>query len=240
MPALAAEEIFTVKVLLFCAHPDDEVIGMGGTIRKFSEQGANVRLVHFSPGAEGYATPAEKATICETRRQETMKVCDVLGIASYRNLGLLDWSIEVGNDTYRMVIEEIRSFQPDIVFTHCASDYHDHKNVNQVVNEGWFHASLECAMEEHPVWKDVPLYEFEVIVPQHQPQLIVDVSDTFQYKLKAMECYYSQTGVVGGSAQMVEGRALMRGQQIGARYGEAFSRTLMRPRGIHDVKELLK
>ncbi len=228
-----------MKVLLFCAHPDDEVIGMGGAIRKFAEAGANVRLIHFSPGAEGYASPEEKDTICETRRQETMKVCDVLGISSYANFGQLDWNIKVGNGTYRMVIEEIRSFRPDIVFTHLGSDYHDHINVNQVVNEGWFHAPLECAMEKEPVWKPVPLYEFEVIAPMVKPQLVVDVTDTFKYKLQAMECYGSQTGIVGGAAQMLEGRALMRGQQIGVRYGEAFCRSATRPGAVADVRTLL-
>jgi LmbE family N-acetylglucosaminyl deacetylase len=228
-----------MKVLLFCAHPDDEVIAMGGTIKKFANLGAEIRLVHFSPGAEGYATLEEKDKICDIRAKETANVCELLGIGSYHNLQHLDWNIEVDNHSYRQVIEEIREFQPDVVFTHPASDYHDHINVNQVVNEGWFHAPLECAMEQHPVWKEVPLYEFEVIIPQQRPEIIVDITDTFEYKLKAMSLYYSQTGVVGGSAQMLEGRALMRGQLIGVKYGEAFSRSLMRPWKVTDLNKLL-
>ena len=52
-----------MKILVFCAHADDEVIGLGGTIRKFANAGAEIRLVHFSAGAEGYATREEKSTI---------------------------------------------------------------------------------------------------------------------------------------------------------------------------------
>ena len=124
-----------MKILVFCAHPDDEVIGLGGTIRKFANAGADIRLVHFSAGAEGYATIEEKSTICATRAAEVEKVCKILGISSYVNYGLLDWSLSVDNSTYRRVIEEIRTFQPDAVFTHFESDYHDHRSVSKVVAE---------------------------------------------------------------------------------------------------------
>ena len=229
-----------MKILDFCAHADDEVIGLGGTIRKFANAGAEIRLVHFSAGAEGYATREEKSTIVATRAAEVSKVCGILGISSYANYSLLDWSITSDNSTYRLVIEEIRSFQPDAVFTHFESDYRDHRNVSSAVAEGHFHASLACAMEAAPVWKDVPLYHFEVIKLIPEPELIVDISDTMDAKLKAMEVYASQTGVVGGADQMLESRAGMRGQTIGVRYGEALVRNKMRPRKISELNKLLE
>ena len=229
-----------MKILVFCAHPDDEVIGLGGTIRKFANAGANIRLVHFSAGAEGYATIEEKSTICATRAAEVEKVCKILGISSYVNYGLLDWSLSVDNSTYRRVIEEIRTFQPDAVFTHFESDYHDHRSVSKVVAEGHFHASLACAMEAAPVWKDVPLYHFEVIRLIPEVEMVIDISDTMADKLKAMEVYASQTGVVGGADQMLESRASMRGQSIGVRYGEALVSNKMRPRKIADLTKLLE
>lgn len=232
--------IHTMKILVFCAHADDEVIGLGGTIRKFADAGADIRLIHFSAGAEGYASPEEKETICTTRAAEVKKVCRILGISSYRNFNLLDWSITADNSTYRLVIEEIRSFQPDAVFTHLESDYRDHKNVSTAVAEGHFHASLACAMEAAPVWKNVPLYHFEVIKLMPEPELIVDISGTMSAKLEAMEVYASQTGVVGGADQMLESRAAMRGQSIGVRYGEALIRNRMRPRKITDLNTLLE
>lgn len=229
-----------MKILVFCAHADDEVIGLGGTIRKFANAGAEIRLIHFSAGAEGYATKEEKDTICQTRAAEVAKVCRILGISSYRNFNLLDWSIPSDNSTYRLVIEEIRSFQPDAVFTHFESDYRDHRNVSVAVAEGHFHASLACAIEDAPVWKDVPLYHFEVIKLIPEVETIVDISDTMDAKLKAMEVYASQTGVVGGADQMLTARASMRGQTIGVRYGEALVRNKMRPRKITDLNKLLE
>ena len=72
------------------------------------------------------------------------------------------------------------------------------------------------------------------------PEIIVDITDEFDEKLKAMEIYSSQTGVVGGAGQMLSGRALMRGQTIGVNYGEAFRRSKMRPWKFSDVQEFIK
>ena len=189
-----------MKILVFCAHADDEVIGLGGTIRKFADAGAEVRLIHFSAGAEGYASLEEKNTICATRTAEVEKVCRILGISSYR----------------------------------------DHRSVSIAVAEGHFHASLACAVEAAPVYKDVPLYHFEVIKLMPEPELIVDISGTMSAKLEAMKIYASQTGVVGGADQMLESRAAMRGQNIGVRYGEALIRNRMRPRKITGLEKLLE
>ena len=227
-----------MNVLIFCAHADDEVIGMGGTIRKFADNNCNIRLVMFSAGAEGYATIAEKDTICATRDRETREVCKLLGISSYRNLNQLDWDLKVNNQLYNEVIGEIRSFQPDVIFTHRFGDYNDHQSVSKVVNEAWFHAALDCAAVNGKAWPMVPLYEFEVIEMMTDPGFIVDITDTFSTKIAAMNIYNSQTGVVGGAEQMLTGRALLRGQQANIRYGEAFRRSVYRPALIKDVNDL--
>ena len=226
-----------MKVLIFCAHADDEVIGMGGTIRKFASAGAKIRLVMFSEGAEGYASPEEKHLIVAKRDGEVRNVCDFLGIKEYFNLHGLDWSLKVNNETYRQVIRHIRQFRPDVIFTHAGRDYNDHQSVSKVVEEGWFHASLECAMEQDPPYPMVPLYEFEVLTMMDQPEFIMDITDELDEKLKAMELYGSQTGVVGCAGQMITGRAMLRGQQIGVKYGEAFRRSAYRPAKITDIKQ---
>lgn len=228
-----------MRVLLFCAHADDEVIGMAGTIRKLADAGAAIRLVMFSEGAEGYSTLDEAETITRRRDTETRAVCNVLGIAEYENLGLLDWNLHVDNAAYRAVVRHIRDFKPDLVFTHYFSDYNDHQAVHTVVQEGWFHAALPCAMKEGPVWPLVPLYEFEVVHRMPSPSLIVDITGTYNAKVEAMKCYASQFGIVGGVFQMLEGRALERGSLIGVRYGEALFRNHYRPAAVSDVSRLL-
>ena len=224
-----------MRVLIFCAHADDEVIGMGGTIAKFAAQNACIRLVMFSEGAEGYASVAEQGSIVATRDRETRQVCELLGIGSYRNLHQLDWDMRVNNHLYNEVIKEIREFKPDVIFTHRSGDYNDHQAVAKTVTEGWFHAALECAAVNGTVHPMVPLYEFEVIENMPEVGLIVDITDTLDLKLQAMQIYSSQSGVVGGAEQLITGRAMLRGQTVGVRYGEAFRRSTYRPQKVSDV-----
>ena len=229
-----------MKVLVICAHADDEVIAIGGTLRKFANAGAIIRLLMFSDGAEGYTKLEEKDTIVATRAAETQKVCRILGIKEYFNLHKIDWNLKVDNETYHAVIHHVRQFQPDIIFTHSRADYNDHIVVHDVVTEGWFHAGVPCAMSEGDVWRMVPLYEFELLKALEKPTVIVDITDTYSAKVEAMACYASQHNLVGGVFQMIEGRALERGYQIGVRYGEALMQSFYRPRAIHNVAMLLE
>lgn len=226
------------RVLVFGAHADDEVIGMGGTLRKLADAGAHIRLVLFSAGAEGYSSLAEREGISARRDTETRRVCNILGIAEYVNLGLLDWNMKVDNAAYRAVIEHIRGFRPDMVFTHTHADYNDHQVVNRTVTEGWYHASVACAMGVDPITPRMPLYEFEVLQPMASPGIVTDITETFRAKQEAMACYASQHQVVGGVFQMMEGRALDRGSLVGVKYGEAFTRSAYRPKLVTDMSQL--
>jgi len=228
-----------MNVLVFCAHADDEVIALGGTLRKLADAGARIRRVMFSDGAEGYTRAEDKDTIVETRAHETARACEILGIGEAFNLHLLDWNLKVDNAAYRAVIRHIREFEPDVVFTHSRADYNDHIAVGDVVTEAWFHAAIPCAMAEGPVWKLAPLYEFEVLQAIDHPSAIVDITDTYDAKVEAMKIYASQHDLVGGVFQMMEGRALERGALIGVKYGEAIRRSTYRPRAIRDVDTLL-
>ena len=228
-----------MKVLVIVAHPDDEVIGAGGTIRKFANAGAKIRLVVFSAGAEGYTTAREKTTIVKQRAKELKEVCRILGIQEFFNEGWLDFDFRTGNKGYHTVIGHIRQFKPDLVITHRFGDYNDHKVSHDTVTDAWYHAAIPCVMNEGPIWKHVPLYEFEAVQLHAEPQIVVDITDTYQVKVKAMQAYGSQLNLVGGVNQLMEGRALARGWLIGVKYGEAFRRvTYYRPRPISDVRQL--
>jgi len=228
-----------MRVLIFCAHADDEVIGMGGTIRKFANAGAQIRLVIFSAGTEGYNAIEEKDSIAAQRRRETEAVCKILGIAEYINLGQLDWDLRVDNETYHAVVRHIRDFKPDVIFSHFYSDYNDHQAVSKVTREGWFHAASPCAMIEGEVHPMAPLFDFEVVDRMPSPSLVVDISDTYSAKVEAMGCYVSQLDYMSGVFQLMEGRAQERGYLIGVKYGEAFLRNNYRPGPVTRVEQML-
>jgi len=93
-------------------------------------------------------------------------------------------------------------------------------------------------MDDGPVWKHVPLYEFEILQPIASPTLVVDITDTYPAKVDAMNSYASQLDIVGGVSQLMEGRAKERGYLIGTAYGEALYRSNYRPRAVSNVAEL--
>lgn len=227
-----------MKVLVICAHADDEVIAIGGTLRKLANAGAEIRLLVFSDGAEGYTTLEQKDTIVATRAEETDKVCDILGIAEHFSLHALDWDLKVSNESYHVVIHHIRQFRPDLVLTHSRADYSDHVVVHDIVVDSWFHAGIPCAMCEGDIWGGSALYEFEVLQAISAPTVIVDITDTYAAKVEAMGMYTSQHELVGGIFQLMEGRALERGSQIGVKYGEALARNYRQPCAVRDVGEL--
>ena len=61
-----------MKIIVFGAHPDDEVIGLGGTLKKWAQAGADIRLILFSAGAEGYTQPGGRDRIIAQRRADAV------------------------------------------------------------------------------------------------------------------------------------------------------------------------
>jgi LmbE family N-acetylglucosaminyl deacetylase len=71
------------RALNICCHPDDEVLGIGGTIKKLTNQGVEVNVLMFANGNEGYTKLEDKERIVEIRRMEREKVGRILGISRY-------------------------------------------------------------------------------------------------------------------------------------------------------------
>ena len=73
------------RALVICAHPDDEVLGLGGTIKKMTNAGIQVDVLMFANGNEGYTTMEEKDRIVDIRRKEREAVQQILGIRHFEN-----------------------------------------------------------------------------------------------------------------------------------------------------------
>ncbi|MBB6730870.1 PIG-L deacetylase family protein [Cohnella zeiphila] len=217
------------RALVICAHPDDEVLGLGGTIKKLTNQGTEVNVVMFANGNEGYRTLEEKDRIVEIRRKEREAVQQLLGIRHYETYKYNDFAIPADETTYKICLSAIRTYRPDIVFTHYWREYNTHKHVASVVSDAFWQAGWTCSLDLGEPWKARALYHFEVIDLLSEVSHIVDITDTFEEKMNAMRAYASQCDVVSGALQQIEGRALMRGSQAGLRYAEAFVKNIHRP-----------
>ncbi|MBQ0016866.1 MAG: PIG-L family deacetylase [Bacteroidales bacterium] len=121
------------KILVIAAHPDDEVLGMGGTIAKLAAQGCEVNVLIVTDGSSSqYSESANLAEIIEAKKQETWACARTLGVKNVYYGELPDMKLDtVPHITINKVIESvIDQLQPDTVFTHFWGDVNqDHVNV---------------------------------------------------------------------------------------------------------------
>lgn len=113
----------TKKLMAILAHPDDESLGLGGTIAKNAAEGVEISLLMATKGERGrYGTASVSPgmeIVGKTREQELLKAAAVLGIQEVRFLGYIDG--ELDQAPVPQVIEEIaghiRALQPDVVLS---------------------------------------------------------------------------------------------------------------------------
>ena len=215
------------RVLVFVAHQDDETIGCGGTLAKWSNEGAKVHVCFMTDGATGYEQGSGlKSDITSIRMKEATYACHLLGVKEISTLGLPCQEIKNDKQTFHKVIQKIRQFRPNVVITHSDICKHrDHRVTSSIVEESCWKSTeniLEDLGKPHAV--DLVL-QCEILDPLDNPDFIVDISKEYITKLEAMSIYTSQRGVIPGIEQYLNGISLVRGYSVGPdKRAEAFKR----------------
>jgi bacillithiol biosynthesis deacetylase BshB1 len=252
-----------VDVLAIGAHPDDVELGCGGTIAKLARAGRRVGILHLTLGEAG-----TRGTV-ETRRREAEAAAAALGAATLEFLDFGDGALRTGLAEENALIAVLRRLRPELVFAPTPADRHpDHARAHRLVLEASFYAGLrkrESGVGPEEPHRPGALFSY----PQHdpiEPAFIVDVSETWDLKMRALDAYESQLHRPGNSKRgsgsgvaappatavdsepptkvasrefrlAVEGRARHYGQLVGAEFGEGFlSRS---PLAIADPWQLL-
>ncbi len=222
-----------VDILVISVHPDDAELGCGATIAKHVAQGKTVGIVDLTRGELGTrGTP-------EIRAEEAEKGRKILGATFRENLGMADGFFANDSVNQLRVIKSIRSYQPEIVLTNAISDRHpDHGRAANLIKDACFYSGLEkisTVGEEggQAAWRPNKVYNF-IQSNYVQPDFVVDVSDYWEVKMKAIRAFKSQFD--GGDSKdpqtflttplfmnFVEARGKELGHAIGAAYGEGFT-----------------
>lgn len=227
------------RALVICAHDDDEVIGMGGTIRKLANAGVEVTTVVFATGNEGYASLAAKDTIVAQRVKERERAQLILGTGHCIAHRYRDFENFDREEVYREIMRAVRLARPEAVFSHLPTDYLAHRTLAQVVPEAVWQAGWRCSMELGEPWRVERIYLFPILELAPKPSHVVDITGTFKAKLEAMRAYVSQQAVVSGILDQIEAKARAYGSLIGVKYGEAFVRSQAIPINVPEPLELL-
>lgn len=236
-----------LDILVLAAHPDDAELGCGGTLAKHVALGHAVGVIDFTRGELG-----TRGTI-DTRDKEAKDSAAILGLAVRENLNLKDGFFQNDEIHQREVIRVIRKYRPEIVLANAIYDRHpDHGKGAGLSFDACFYSGLNKistldAGVAQQAWRPKHLYHF--IQSQFiQPDFIVDVSDFWETKMKAIRAFKTQfydaqsqepETYISNPAFMdlLEARGHELGHAIGTRYGEGF--TVRRVAGVDNLFSLL-
>lgn len=219
----------TQSILILAAHPDDEVLGCGGTIAKLADEGV---IVHVAFLADGVFSRAGEQTARQleltSRRAAAQKACEILGVKSVSFGDFPDNRMDTIPllDITQAVETCIAKYQPEMVFTHHAGDVNiDHRRLHEAV-------VTACRPQHgHPVKTllcfEVPSsteWQLPGSAPAFTPNWFVDISATLVRKLAALEVYAEELRAWPHprSRQGVEHLARWRGATVGVDAAEAF------------------
>jgi bacillithiol biosynthesis deacetylase BshB1 len=208
-----------LSILVIGPHPDDQELGMGGTIVKLARQGHRVHLVDMTNGE-----PTPNGSV-ETRAAEAAAAARFMGVERTL-LGLKNREVVHDIPSRHKLAALIRMHRPQVLFLPYPVDAHpDHVAVTKIGEDARFDAKLtKSSIPGDPWHPSRIIYYFCTHLRMHFPATFcLDVSDTMDAKMKALSCYASQgLGAEGGLAEMVTGVARYFGTRINTRYAEPF------------------
>lgn len=177
------------NILVFCAHPDDEVLGVGSTIAKYAKEGCKTTAVIFSYGEGSHPWLKRKVTV-QTRVRESKAASNILGCDELVFLGLKEGHFAEQarqRKSFARIRDLIKEKKPAKIFIHSADDPHpDHKVIHSVVLDIVARTGIKTEVYSFDVWNPFPVRN------RNLPVLIVDVSDTYRLKAKALQKFKSQ------------------------------------------------
>jgi LmbE family N-acetylglucosaminyl deacetylase len=212
------------KVLVVAPHPDDEILGCGGTIKRLVSHGIEVNVLVVTRGKEGMYSEEKIKNV----RKEANKAHKLLGVSKTRFLEFPapDLDLVSGSELSHAISEVISELNPDTIFVpHRGDIHHDHKAV--------FSAALVATRpvkncEVKRILSYETLSETEWAAPFGDdafiPDYFVNISDVFGAKLEAFKCYKSQLRDFPNprSLKSIEALANLRGSTVGHTHAEAF------------------
>jgi len=218
----------STRVLVIAGHPDDEVLGCGGTIAKLTREGCDVFTLILGEGITSRVAEEDRRKkereIYELKKQAG-RANPILGVKKVFFSSFPDNSFDTVPllDIVKAIEKVKKEIQPAVVFTHYEKDL----NIDHRIT---FQAAITATRPE-PKETVREIYSFEVLSSTEWncpltflPDIYFDISGTLKYKLKAMEAYRSEIRKFPHprSSRGISINAEYWGMRVGLKYAEAF------------------
>lgn len=211
--------------MVVAAHPDDEVLGCGGTIARHTSEGDEVYVVFMADGVNARVDSEPESV--ERRNEAADNAARLLGVAELRFLGLPDNRLDGLPllDVVQPLEAHVRAIQPELIYTH----HHGDLNVDHRIT----HQAVMTACRPQPGFCVKEIYAFEVLsstewqTPGYRTfdaNVFVDISSYVETKRAALVSYGEEMREEphSRSIENVIRQAQLRGNAVGLDYAEAF------------------
>lgn len=217
------------NILVVAAHPDDELLGIGGTVKRLSKEGGCVRAVIL---AEGLTSRGDKRSDIDQSELKNLQkdarmAAEEVGYMSIDFCGFPDNRMDEVDllNIVKMVSKFVEKYQPDTIFTHHHGDLNiDHQRTCEAVLTACRPVGNYCVKR---------IYAFETPSSTEWnyrynepfcPNVFFDVTDTLEAKIRGMACYRTEGAEYPHPRSPEALRALgqYRGASVGLKMAEGF------------------
>lgn len=210
------------SICIIAPHPDDEVLGLGGSICNFRKNNIKVNLLVIS----GHLPPLYNISSFQKTKDECLKSAEILGLNDVQFAEIPATYIQ--NEPISKLNGIIQSFiskhSPNTVFIPFPDRHIDHKLI--------FEACMVCTRPTGKFWPKLVLsyetlsetdWNAPYIEPVFIPEWFIDIDDYLDDKLRALNCYESQiNNNESRNIDAVKALAKYRGSQNGYKHAEGF------------------
>ncbi len=216
------------RLLAITAHPDDLELSCAGTVVAWLRRGWQARLLLCTSGDKGSADRAvTPEQVAAWREAEQAAAAREMGLQDIVYLRHPDSELAANSGLRQELCHQIRLYRPHAIFTHDPwrpyQLHPDHRAVGMAVVDAVAaargqHCFPEQLVGEVATWRVPEIYLFATA----WPDTFVDVSETFDVKIRALQKHVSQMAGMPGMEDRLREMAQEYGKRIGCRYAEAF------------------
>ena len=188
-----------MRVLGVAAHPDDEILGCGGTMARLAREGHEVRAAILAEGLSSRYAHREDADPGQLQHlhAQAQQAAGKVGARESVLCKLPDNRLDTVPllEVVKLVEELVARFQPEVIYTHHPGDLNvDHGVVHRAVLTATRPVAGQCVSEIYAF--EVPSsteWAFQRLEPSFRPSVFVDITETLETKIEAMACYDTET-----------------------------------------------